>query len=280
MSRKTAFITGASRGIGKATALAFAEKGYDVVITARTLLKKEKGAGEVPGSLEETAEGVEAFGRKVLPIRMDLLEQDSVLAAADEALSKWGHMDVLINNAVYQGKGVDDRILELEMADLQKIFQGNLFSQVALIKKILPHMLERSRGKIINMVSASGMYDPMAPAGEGGWGFGYSSSKAALIRMAGVLKAEHKESGVSFFNVEPGVVITEYLKHSGREKEFLAEFGYAGAPPKVPAAVNAWLVTSPEADEWNGKTIFAQKFCAKMNLVPEWNPQKIVIDGG
>ena len=116
------------------------------------------------------------------------------------------------------------------------------------------------------------MKDPPAPSGKGGWGFAYSSSKASFIRMVGVLRVEHKRTNVRFHNVEPGFIITEMLREQGMVDEFAAKYG--GAPPEVPAAVIAWLASEPEkAREFHGETLFAQRHCLKLNLVPEWQPK-------
>ena len=121
MSRRIALVTGASRGIGKATAVALAEAGFDLVLTARTVKSGERfehsptlaksDTRPVPGSLEETAGLVAERGREALSLRMDLLDEGSVLEAARQAVA-WGPIDVLVNNAVYTGPGNLDRFLE------------------------------------------------------------------------------------------------------------------------------------------------------------------------
>lgn len=278
MSNKVAFVTGASRGIGKSAALALAQKGYDVVITARTMEEgeaHERGTERsdvraVSGSLTVTAREIAALGRRALPIRLDLLDTVSIQRAVDQTLAQWGRIDLLLNNGIYQGPGTMNPVLDIDQADIQKLYQGNVFSQLLLVQRCLPAMLERDSGCIINMVSESGMTDPPAPSGQGGWGFAYSSSKAALIRMAGVLRAEHKHTNVRFYNVEPGFIVTETLREQGRVAEFAARYG--GAPPQVPAAVIAWLATEREAQQFHGETVFAQRLCRKLNLVPDWQP--------
>jgi NAD(P)-dependent dehydrogenase (short-subunit alcohol dehydrogenase family) len=173
---KVAFITGASRGIGKATALALARKGYDVVVTARTLEEgeafehgsRDSEVKALPGSLRETAQAVEALGRRALPIRLDLLDLASIDAAWDAAIAAWGHVDVLVNNGIYQGPGIMCPVEELTQEQMHKLFQGNVFSQVHLIQRCLPHMLSRGSGTVVNVVSESGMIDPPGPIGYGG----------------------------------------------------------------------------------------------------------------
>jgi NAD(P)-dependent dehydrogenase (short-subunit alcohol dehydrogenase family) len=129
-------------------------------------------------------------------------------------------------------------------------------------------MLARKSGAIVNLVSAAGMGDP--PPASGAWGFAYGASKAAFIRMAGVLASEHARSGVSFFNLEPGLVLTESMREQGLTEDLLRAVPGGGAPALVPAAVIAWLVTSPDAAKWHGKTIHAQPAAKEMRLVPGW----------
>lgn len=277
---KVAFITGASRGIGRATALALAHKGYDVVVTARTLEageafehgSRDSEVKALPGSLRETADAVEALGRRALPIRLDLLDLASIDAAFDAALAAWGHIDLLVNNGIYQGPGIMCPVEELTQGQMQALFQGNVFSQVHLIQRCLPHMLARGQGTVVNVVSESGMIDPPGPIGKGGWGFAYSASKAAFIRMAGVMKVEYADTPLSFFNMEPGFVITETMRLRPDMEAFAALYG--GAPMEVPAETVAWLATAAEARELNGQTIFAQRHAVKHNLVPQWQPKR------
>ena len=273
MPRGVAFVTGASRGIGAATAVALADAGFDVVVTARTLVegeRHERGSREhddrpLPGSLETTAAAVRARGARALPVRLDLLDPASLAAAADEVEARCGPIDLLVNNGIYQGPGTMQRVLELRPEDADKVVRGNLLSPLLLVQRLLPGMLARRRGAIVNVVSAAGASDPPAPTGEGGWGFAYAASKAALARMAGVLAVEHAGSGVAFFNVEPGFVITEALRQRDLHTEF--EQRLKDVPPTVAAAVIAWLATSPEAGAWNGRTVSAPKLARELGLV-------------
>ncbi|MDE0950530.1 MAG: SDR family NAD(P)-dependent oxidoreductase [Halioglobus sp.] len=279
MSNKVALVTGASRGIGKQAAIMLAAQGFDVAITARTMDEgevHEHGASSsdvcaITGSLRTTAAEIEKLGQQALPIRMDLLDPQSIELAVDTVMAEWKHIDVLLNNGIYQGPGIMNRVLELTPAMMQKVYQGNVFSQLLLVQRCLPPMLERNSGCVINMVSASGMMDPPAPTGEGGWGFAYASSKAAFLRMVGILAVEHRDSSVQFFNVDPGFIITEVMQEQGLTEEFTKNYG--GAPPTVPAAVIAWLATSEDASPHKGTTVSAQSLCKKLGLVKGW-PQK------
>lgn len=267
--KKVAFVTGASRGIGRAACLALAQQGFDVVVTARTVSEGETADGRpLPGSIESTADEVRARGRLALPIRLDLLEPESIREGVDKALAEWGQIDLLLNNGIYTGPGAMELFLDLEPSTVQDLFQGNLFAQIDITQRVLPEMLKRGRGVLINMVSGSGLGDPPAPAGQGGWGFAYGASKAAFHRMVGVLAVEHPDCGLSFVNLEPGFVMTEAMKLNDPAGALQERF--RPAPPSVPAAVIAWLAAEGGAVDWNGKTVIAQKLALEMGLHPDW----------
>lgn len=275
LERKVAFVTGASRGIGKQAAIALAARGFDVVLAARSMEegeRHERGADNsdtspVSGSLLGTAAQIEALGRRALPIRLDLLDTASIEQALATTFEQWGQIDLLLNNGIYQGPGTMKPVLELTGEMVHKIYQGNVFAPLLLVQRCLPAMLARNSGCIINMVSNSATTDPPAPTGAGGWGFAYSSTKAALMRMVGVLHAEHRDSGVHFFNVDPGFVPTENMREKGLMGDFTETSG--NAPATVPAAVIAWLASAPEAAAHNAQTICAQPFCVEHRLLDE-----------
>ena len=259
-------VTGASRGIGRASALALAEAGFDIAFTARTVREGEcfehsptihsSDTRPLPGSLETTAREIRDRGRRALPLRMDLLDRSEVVAAAEGVLAEWNRIDVLVNHAVYTGPGTLALFLDL-------------LSQVLMTRQVLPHMLERGSGVIINVVSAAGAHDPPVPADAGGWGFAYGASKAALERLAGVLEVALRGRGIRVHSLEPGFVITETMRATGLVDRLTAAMAQLDAVrPAVPAAVVAWLATDPEAAEWNGKTVSAPSLCRKRKLLP------------
>jgi len=253
MSRKVAFVSGASRGIGAESAVTLARAGYDVAITARTLGEGEAydHVGKVaplPGSLRATAAAVEAEGGRALCLQADILEPATIEQAAQSTLDEFGRIDLLFNNAVYQGAGVQERLLEVTPDQLSNIYQGNVLTPLALVQTFLPKMLEQGEGTIINMLSATAFVDPPAPADQGGWGFAYPASKAALSRMVGTLRAEHGDAGLRFFNIEPGMVVTELMKASGIDEAVLAQFKPTRAASV--AAVVTWLAENEPSDAW------------------------------
>ena len=253
VTRKIAFVTGASRGIGAESAARLARIGYDVAITARTLAENEAhdhaGTSKpLRGSLEETAAAIRRQGREALCLRADILEPGTVVEAAHKALAHFGAVDLLFNNAIYQGPGNQDCVLEIRRDHLEAIYQGNVFTPLALIQTLLPGMLSQGRGTILNMVSYAAFHDPPAPAASGGWGFAYPSSKAAFARMAGSLRVEHADSGLRVFNLEPGTVITETMRAAGIDEQILERFKPC-SPAAIAGAVT-WLAENDPKPEW------------------------------
>ncbi|HRP24077.1 MAG TPA: SDR family oxidoreductase [Thauera sp.] len=277
---KVAFITGASRGIGRETALAFARAGFDLAISARTLEEGETHAHALTaadgrplaGSLASTAAAVRALGRQALVLRMDLLDEDSVRAAAAAVLDHYGQVDVLVNNAIYQGRDLNLPFMELGGDTLQRVFQGYVMAPVVLTQCLLPAMLARGSGTVINVSSGAGESDPPVAAGEGGWGYAYGAGKAAVSRLAGVLAAEFGKRGIRAFTLNPGVVSTEALRATIGDKGVLA-MRKGVAPPEVPAAVMCWLATHPEADRFQRRTVQAQACALEHGIVPDWRTE-------
>jgi NAD(P)-dependent dehydrogenase (short-subunit alcohol dehydrogenase family) len=279
--RPVAFVTGASRGIGKAIARHLARAGYDVAIAARTRHEGEErehsstvavsNTRPLPGSLDSTASEVEAEGGRALSVYLDLLDRTTLGSAVATVVERWGRIDVLVNNGRYVGPGHMDLLLDTPVELLDLHLQANVMAPVILTKLVLPQMVDRGHGTIINLASSSGTMDPPRPAGSGGWGLGYGMSKGALHRLAGMVAVELGDKGVLAYNLSPGFVATERIAID------MAEFGFdasVGAPPDVVGAVAAWLVTSPDAAARNGQWIEAQQVCAELGLLPGWPAAK------
>lgn len=274
---KVAFITGASRGIGRAAALAFAAAGFDIAISARTVdegeqhphaLRDANGA-PLPGSLNATAEAIRALGRKVLVVPMDLLDSDSALAACTAVLSGFGRIDVLINNAIYQGSDLNAGFMELQPETLERMFKGYILTPFLLTRAVAQVMAEQGEGVVINVTSGAGENDPPVAAGKGGWGYAYGAGKAAVSRLSGVVAVELGDAGVRAYTVNPGVVTTDALKATIGDKGLIA-LRAGSAPPEVPAAVMLWLATHEQAPRHQRRTIAAQPFALEQEIVPDW----------
>jgi len=277
MASKKAFVTGASRGIGKAISIALAEAGYDVAISARTVKSGEvrdnsltvhgSDTRPLPGSLEETAAEIEQRGQKALSIPMDLIDRGSVGAAAQRLLDTWGGVDLLVNNGRYLGPGLMDIFMDTPIDAYEKFFEAHCIGPIVLTRMLLPGMVERGGGQLVTITSSSAYDTPPAPAGKGGWGLGYAVGKASGHPLVGTIHTEYHDRGISAFNVQPGFVGTERNQISVRDygKELVG-----AAPPAAIAAVVRWLVTTQEGAALSGTTIEAQDVCLERGLYPDW----------
>jgi NAD(P)-dependent dehydrogenase (short-subunit alcohol dehydrogenase family) len=282
MPEKRALVTGASRGIGKAIAIALAGAGYDVAIAARTVRKDDPTPDHsttihqpddrpLPGSLEETAELVEAEGRRSFPLRIDLTELASVEAAVESLLDRWGGVDVLVNNGRHIGPGLMDTILDTPIDEYIKFLQAHAVSAIRIAQLVLPGMLDRGRGTIVTISSGAG-YDwyPANPPGKMGTGLGYRLGKSAGHTIVGSVLVEYGDQGIRAFNVDPGFVLTE------RNALDLSTTGFdpsSAAPPAAVGAAVSWLVESPDADELQRTNVSAQDLVLERGLYPSWrNP--------
>jgi NAD(P)-dependent dehydrogenase (short-subunit alcohol dehydrogenase family) len=272
-----ALVTGASRGIGKSIAVHLARAGYDVAIGARTIHEgearehsptaKKSNMEALPGSLDSTSSLIEGAGRRCLPVYLDLLDRVSLGSAVTTVLERWGRIDVLVNNGRYIGPGHMDHFMDVPVELVERQIQANAISPLHLTKLVLPQMIERGGGMILNITSACAVIDPPAAAGAGGWGLGYGMSKAAIHKQAGILSKELADTGVVFVNIEPGLIGTERMAID------MAEYGFDAStmtPPDVIGAVAAWIARNPERQRFQGQTVEGQAVCRELGLLPGW----------
>jgi NAD(P)-dependent dehydrogenase (short-subunit alcohol dehydrogenase family) len=134
----------------------------------------------VPGTLEATAAEVEALGRHALPVRLDLLDRSGHRAAIDAALTHFGRVDVLVNNAIYSSamRSFEDTAIE----EFDKAFAANVIAPLELIQMLLPHWKQAGQGMAIGITSGAGHNETAAAVGAGGWPLAYSLTKAAFNR--------------------------------------------------------------------------------------------------
>jgi NAD(P)-dependent dehydrogenase (short-subunit alcohol dehydrogenase family) len=273
--RRVALVTGASRGVGRSIAIELAKVGFDVAVTARTV---REGSGfdishdgtlrDLPGSVESTAAAVREQGREALPVAMDLADPLSIGLAVGQVLEAWGHVDVLVNNAIYTGRGAQASVLELSLRDLREEIDVDIVAPLTLMKLLVTQMVERGKGTILNVTSGVAYTDPLD---MGSYGIGYAVGKAGLFKAAGILAVELGDKGITAYNVHPGFIATERMALHVADQEGL-DLSFA-APPEVCGAVTAWLANDPtDNPPKNGTLIESQQFCAERNLVPGWTP--------
>jgi NAD(P)-dependent dehydrogenase (short-subunit alcohol dehydrogenase family) len=258
---KTALVTGATRGIGRATAVALARRGYDVAITGRT---RHEGDVALPGSLDSVAAAIEAEGQHAVPVVLDLLDADALGPAAESVIAQLGHVDVVLNNAIYVGPAGLARFLDTPADELEKRIYGNVTAQLLLSQPLVRHMAGRGSGVIAFTTSGAGYAPVRRAVGDGGWALTYGVSKAGLNRIAEQLAVEHPD--LRCWNLQPGQVATERVLASGAELDFVAR---GAAPVDVIGEAFARILDGPPDAFANGATIEVQDVAREWGLLNE-----------
>lgn len=191
---KVALVTGASRGIGKAIALALAKEGADVVAAARTT---DARPVKLPGTVEETARAVQALGRRGLGIQMDVTKDDEVEKGIRKTVETLGRIDILVNNA---GISFGGTILEVAIQRWDLVMNVNMRGAYLCSRFALEHMIKQKSGAILNI--SSGAATSTRPGR-----LSYGVSKAAMDRFTVGLAAELKEHRIPVNSLEVDLAI-------------------------------------------------------------------------
>ena len=187
---RIALVTGGSRGIGRATALALAEDGADVAIH----YNRDEAAAK------ETADAVRGLGRRAMTVAAAIQDNDGLAAMAEEVQGELGAVGILVNNAGVASQGRS--VLKTDAAELDKLMRIHALGPHELCKLLLPGMREQERGDIVMVSSMATKYNA---AGGGP----YNMGKAAMEALAFTLAAEERRHGVRVNVVAPGLVETE-----------------------------------------------------------------------
>jgi short-subunit dehydrogenase len=255
-------VTGASAGIGRATALAFAAKGSDVVLAARREHR-----------LEEVAAEIRSHGRRALVVACDVSEWDQVVALATRTVEEFGRCDVLVNNAGIPGGGP---FAQLSIEQIRRVVTINYLGVLHCTKAFLPTMLDAGAGHIVNVASLAGRFAlPGASV--------YTSTKHAVVAFSEALHYEIAPRGLLVTAVNPGLVATEgfpqrgAIEHGRRIMQpgsvarlivRVVERGIAPerSIPRWPAALQAFRVLAPPLYR------FGQRQVAKRSRRPTPSP--------
>jgi len=247
LSGRTALVTGGSRGIGKAIALALADAGADVAVNFR----RDADAAA------ETVKEIEAKGRKAKAYSASIENWDEDQAMVADVLKDFGHIDILVNNAGIASRG--QSVADTDPAEMERVVRVHAFGPHYLAKLVVPHMRDRGRGDIV-------MISSVATLGMGARGAPYNMGKAAMEALALTLAKEERQHGIRTNIVAPSLTVTEMgirltKARTGGDIHKLdasSPFGRVSVPEDVAAAVT-WLVSDAN---------------------PYANGQKINIDGG
>jgi len=261
-ARKVAFITGASRGIGRGCALELARRGFDLVLTARTVTGAERyehsatvrksATDPLPGTLESVAAEVHALGVDAHVVKLDLSRREDWAPAVQSAADRFGRLDVLVNNGRYIGPGHMDLFEDTPIELIEQMFLCNVIAPLELIRLCLPIWKRQGGGIVINITSSAGQTETPQPIGKGGWGLGYSLTKAAFSRMVSGLAKELRPYDVAVIGLMPGFVGTERMAIE------LKEFGFDASkalPVENPGRVCAMLATSSNPMHFSGRDL-------------------------
>jgi 2-deoxy-D-gluconate 3-dehydrogenase len=244
LTGRCAFVTGASRGIGRVIAIALAEAGADVALVARSA-----------DGLAETASAVGAVGRKSVVLPTDVTSYDAVSDAAAAAIDQLGSVDIVVNNAGGSNFMVPFR--DLRLTGWDKLLQLNLSSAVYVCHAFAGHLLERGRGSVINVASVAGVSGaPLMSA--------YGASKAGLISLTKTLAVEWGAAGVRVNALCPGWTATELNRT-------LWEDPLVGPATVAASALKRWA----SAEEMAGPAVFLASDASSF-----MTGQTLVVDGG
>lgn len=218
---KTALVTGASRGIGRAIALQLAEDGFDIAVIF---------AGN-EAAAQETCALIEQKGRKAVPVRCDVSDPQQCGDAVKAVLDNFGGIDVLVNNA---GITRDALVLSMKEEDFEKVIDTNLNSAFYMIKNTYHQFMKRRSGRIINISSISGL---MGNAGQAN----YAAAKAGMVGLTKSVAKELAGRGITCNAVAPGFIETDMTAVLSEKVKTAAEaqipMKKMGKPEDVAAAV-------------------------------------------
>ena len=275
MPAPVALVTGASRGIGAALAQTLAAAGWSVAITARTQLEGQRHEHQLmrpdgtalSGSLASTAQALAELGAACLALPMDLVDRSSTEETVAKVVNHFGRLDLLVNNAVYQGSASNALLQDLQTEGLMQTLWANVAAPMQLAQHALRVMVHQGGGTLINVCSGAGRFDPPVPADRGGWGFAYGASKAALMRLAGCINVEYAGKGIRAFSVNPGLVRTEAVTATLGDDGVL-ERAHGSASPESVSRVMLWLITDPrgQALALKGQMVDLQKLMPELGI--------------
>jgi citronellol/citronellal dehydrogenase len=236
MARPVAFVTGASRGIGKQLALDLAERGYDLVVTARST---EDSPSAMPGTIDQTAAACEARGAAALPLPANVRNEDDVNAVVEQAYERFGRVDVLVNNA---GVAPFGSPLEMPTRVFKVVMDVNVNGPFYFMRAVAPRMRDAGGGRIVNISSSAAGH---ATADR----VSYGASKRALESISESLAAELAGTSVAVNALRVEMAVWSEGFAFNLPGEDLSDF----EDPAVVSDALFWLLDQPAA--YTGQTV-------------------------
>lgn len=240
---KTVLITGATSGIGHATALAFAKAGYDLLVCARRL--------EVLENMK--AEFEPEYGIKVTPVALDVTDRKAVSEILPAVIEKAGGVDILVNNAgLAQGL---DPFQESSIDDIELMINTNVKGLLYVSRTVLPFMLAKNAGHIINLGSTAGIYAYAK-------GAVYCATKAAVKTLSDGIRIDTIESDIKVTTIQPGIVETPFSEvrfHGDKEKAAAVYAGVEALQAEDIAEIIVFAATQPKRVQISDITIMANQ---------------------
>ena len=229
LSKNTAIVTGGGTGIGRAIAIALAERGADVVVAGRT-----------QETLDDTVKLIDKNGGKGLAIVTDVTKADQVKRMVDDTIGRFAKVDILVNNA--GGSTRDERTLfhESEEETWDYVLDLNIKGTFHCTRAVINGMIERGSGKIVSISSVSGMVGTSEMVD-------YSAAKAGIIGFTMALAKEVAPYGINVNCISPGEIKTQWIMEERLEEhKRLMGLGRIGKPEEI-AAMVVFLVSSEAA---------------------------------
>jgi short-subunit dehydrogenase len=237
VKNKVAIVTGASAGIGLATAKLLSQKGSKVVLASRSIDKLEKLSKNLPNSFA---------------IKTDMTDEKQIKEMVKKTVSHFGRVDILINNA---GQGYDAPIEKINIDTFHKVFDLDVAGPLIVMQEVIPIMKKQKQGAIINISSGTAlMHLPNMGA--------YSSLKRALAHMSLTGREELKDDNIAVSVVYPYITQTDFEKNT--IKDDIEDWGEeGGGPPKPPDSAEYVAEKILEAIETGKAEVFAHEFMQK-----------------
>jgi NAD(P)-dependent dehydrogenase (short-subunit alcohol dehydrogenase family) len=235
LTDQVAIITGASRGLGKAMAVELAKEGASVAVAARTV---EAGQGPLPGTIHETVETIRKLGGEARAVQCDVTNENDVTAMVEQVKKHYGRIDILINNA---GITTPESFIKLTTKKWDLVIEVNLKGTFLCSQAVLPHMIERKSGHIINLSSV------LAKTVK--FSIPYGVTKAAIERLTLGLAKEMKKHNIAVNALRPDFTVTEAVT------VFLKETDTTGWQTPEMWGKYAALVASQDAESLTGRIL-------------------------